>query len=145
MKKLLIVMILASVAFVKADEKLGKDLTLKEKTSISIILSTPEKFDGQKVLVEGMIADVCQEMGCWIDIAGEKEGEIIKVKVKDGEIVFPKDSKGKTVMVEGVVEKVTAAKTEHSEMKEVKDHKEGETCEADKVTYRIKGLGAVIK
>lgn len=145
MKKLLIILLLASVAFVKADEKLGKEITLKEKTSVSKILSAPEKFDGQTVLVEGKIAEVCQSMGCWIDIAGEKEGEIIKVKVKDGEIIFPKDSKGKTVMVEGVVEKVTTTNTEHHEMKDEKEHKEGETCEADKVTYRIKGLGAVIK
>jgi hypothetical protein len=140
--KLLIVFLLISFAFVRAEEKLGKSLTLKEKTSVSKILSSPAKFEGKKVLVEGKIADVCQEMGCWIDIAGEKEGEKIKVKVVDGEIVFPKDSKGKTVLVEGVIEKVTAEKTEHKEMKE---HKDGDGCEADKVSYRIKGLGAVIK
>jgi hypothetical protein len=81
-------------------------------------------------------------MGCRIDIAGKKEGERIKVKVVGGEIVFPDDSKRKTILVEGVIEKVTAGKTGHKEMKE---HKDGDSCEADKVLYRIKALGAVIK
>lgn len=142
MKKLVVIILLLVVALIKAEEKkFGKPITLKEKTSVSTILADPAKFDGKKVLVEGKIVDVCQEMGCWLDVAGTKEGEKIRVKVKDGEIVFPKNGKGKTVLVEGVVSKVdTKTAMEH------KDKKEGEKddCTTDAV-YQIKGLGAVIK
>ena len=142
MKKLVVFILLLSIVSVKAEEKkLGKSITLKEKTSVSTILSNPAKYDGKKVLVEGKIVDVCQDMGCWLDVAGTKEGEKIRVKVKDGEIVFPKDGKGKTVLVEGVVSKVDSeATTEH------KDKKEGEKDDcATEAVYQIKGLGAVIK
>jgi len=142
MKKLIVLVLFLAVAFVKAEEeKFGKPITLEEKTSISTILSDPSKFDGKTVLVEGVIVGVCQGMGCWLDVAGTTEGEKIRVKVEDGEIVFPKDGKGKTVLVEGVVSKVdTKATMEH------KDHKEGEKDDcATEAVYQIKGLGAVIK
>jgi len=141
MKKLLVLVLLLSVAFVKAEEKkYGKSITLKEKTSISTILSDPAKFDGKTVLVEGKIVGVCQEMGCWLDLAGIKEGEKIRVKVKDGDIVFPKNGKGKTALVEGVVSKVEPVTTAH------KDKKEGAKDEcATTAVYQIQGIGAVIK
>ncbi len=142
MKKLVVLIFLLSVAFVKAEEeKFGAPITLKEKTLVSTILSDPSKFDGKTVLIEGTIVGVCQGMGCWLDVEGAKEGEKIRVKVEDGEIVFPKDGKGKTVLVEGVVSKVdTKATMEH------KEHKEGEKDDcATEAVYQIKGLGAVIK
>ena len=142
MKKLIVLVLLLAVAFVKAEEeKFGKPITLKEKTSVSTILSDPSVYDGKTVLVEGVIVDVCQGMGCWLDVAGTKEGEKIRVKVTDGEIVFPKDGKGKTVLVEGVISKVDPKATmEH------KDKKEGEKDECEiSAVYQIKGLGAVIK
>lgn len=142
MKKLFVLILLLSVGFVITEEKqLGKPVTLKEKTLISTILSDPSTFDGKTVLVEGTIVGVCQGMGCWLDVEGAKEGEKIRVKVEDGEIVFPKDGKGKTVLVEGVVSKVdTKATMEH------KEHKEGEKDDcATEAVYQIKGLGAVIK
>lgn len=142
MKKLVVIILLLAVALIKAEEKkFGKPITLKEKTSVSTILADPAKFDGKKVLVEGKIVDVCQEMGCWLDVACTKEGEKIRVKVKDGEIVFPKNGKGKTVLVEGVVSKVdTKTAMEHKDKKE----SEKDDCTTDAV-YQIKGLGAVIK
>jgi hypothetical protein len=132
-------------------EKYGKEITLKDKTPVSSILTSPEKFDGKTVLVEGKILNVCNSMGCWIEVAGEKEGEKIRVKVEDGVIVFPQDSKGKTALVEGVVAMVEPSADCHSkETNEHKDAKEDKkdcsaSCTSKTKTYRINGLGAVIK
>lgn len=125
-------------------EKYGKEITLKEKTQVSAILAAPDKFDGKTVLVEGKILNVCQGMGCWIEIAGATEEEKIMVKVEDGVIVFPKESKGKTALVEGVVAEVLPSNEEH---KEDKDHKHAgdDPCNPKTKTYRINGIGAVIK
>lgn len=124
MKKLLVAIVLICVTFVNtAEKKYGKEITLKEKTSVSTILTSPEKFEGKTVLVEGKILNVCQKKGCWIEVAGVKKGE--KIKVKDGEIVFPKNSKGKTALVEGVV---AAAKTDECG----KDDKDASCCSKDK-------------
>ncbi len=149
MKKLFVAVLLLAVTFVQAKEqKFGKEITLKEKSKVSAILASPDKFEGKAVLVEGKVLGVCEDAGCWIEVAGDKKGEKIKVKVEDGVIVFPKDSKGKTAVVEGTLEEVKpeAGCDKEKEMKE-KDTKEASCCsggEAKKV-YQIKGLGAVIK
>lgn len=137
--------ILALFSSINAEgEKYGKELSLKDKTSVSAILSSPEKFDGKKVLVEGKILNVCQGMGCWIEISGENEEDKIMVKVEDGVIVFPKDSKGKTALVEGIVAEVQPSVEEHQDDKEHK-HDGDDPCNPKTKTYRINGLGAVIK
>jgi hypothetical protein len=103
MNKLLIVLLLVAITFVSAEEKkYGKEITLKEKTSVTSILAEPGKFEGKTVLVEGKILGVCKEKGCWLDIAGEKENEKIRIKAVEHEIVFPQDALGKTALVEGV-------------------------------------------
>jgi hypothetical protein len=164
MKKVLLVALLLTVSLVNAAEtKLGKVITLKDKTPVSQILSKPADYEGKEVLVEGKILGVCKEKGCWIEVAGEKKGQKIKVKVNDGEIVFPKNSKGKTVLVEGTVEEVNPEMSCDKEMKkddkakmdmkecaekgkEAKNAKEEGCCAGDvKKVYQIKGLGAVIR
>lgn len=125
-------------------EKYGKDISLKDKTSVSTILSAPEQFDGKTVLVEGKILNVCQGMGCWIEVVGENENEKILVKVEDGVIVFPKDAKGKTALVEGIVAEVQPSADEHQGDKD-HQHDGDDPCQPKTKTYRINGLGAIIK
>lgn len=146
-KKILLSLAIVVVLFssITAEgEKYGKELSLKDKTSVSAILASPEKFDGQKVLVEGKILNVCQGMGCWIEVSGDNEEEKIMVKVEDGVIVFPKDSKGKTALVEGIIAEVKPSTEEHHDDKEHK-HDGDDPCNPKTKTYRINGLGAVIK
>lgn len=123
--------------------KYGKNIELKETTKISQILESPAEFLGQKVLVEGEVVGVCEHMGCWIDL--KNEDEIIRVKVNDGEIVFPVEAKGKTALVEGEVYSFEV------DEKDGHEHSEGDNCtpenhdKSEKTVYQIKGLGAVIK
>lgn len=78
-----------------------KPLTRTAATDISDILSRPEDFVGQRVLITGEIADVGQKKGCWIDVVNDNEK--IRVKVKNDVMVFPVTAKGKIGMVEGEV------------------------------------------
>lgn len=96
-------LLIVSLALAEGEKKYGKDLTIKNPTGVSEILSNPEKFNGQSVLVEGTIVDVCEKKGCWIKIAGEKESDVIQIKVEDDVIVFPMEAKGKRVKAEGKV------------------------------------------
>jgi hypothetical protein len=129
-------------------EKLGKEITLTEKTEISEIKNSPEEYLGKKVLVEGEIISVCQHAGCWIEVADE-EGDKIRVKVKDGEIVFPKDGAGRTAVVEGEVYKI---ELDEEEAKDFLEHMAEEsnqefdpsTVKGPMTIYQIKGSGAVI-
>lgn len=129
---------------------LGKPITLTEVTSISQILENPQEFLGDTVLVSGTVIDVCKKRGCWMEIASDSAFQSIKVKVKDGEIVFPLSAKGSTALVEGVVEQLVFTKDEVITME--KHHAEEQGTEFDpstiiegKTTYRIRGIGAVIE
>lgn len=139
--------------FVLADggKKYGKELSLNESTKVSEILTNPENFVGKKVLIEGTVVAVCKKAGCWIDIASDKEFEKIRVKVTDGEIVFPMEAKGKTAIVEGELFSVmvTPESCQGEGGEKTCSGKEGDACKAkatEKASkkYLLKGIGAVI-
>ncbi len=92
-----------------------KPLTRTAATDISDILSRPEDFVGQRVLITGEIADVCQKKGCWIDVVSDNKK--IRVKVKNDVMVFPVTAKGKIGMVEGEVEKLELSEEQLIEKK----------------------------
>ena len=128
----------------------GEPLTLTETTPVSDILSDPEAWVGERVLVEGMVVDVCEKRGCWMEIAAGGDFEKIRVKVDDGVIVFPLTARGKTALVEGTVEKVELTYEEAVEQARHQAEEHGEEFDPASVTgpettYRIRGIGAVIR
>jgi hypothetical protein len=130
--------------------KLGKPITLNNVTSISQILGTPLEFLGDTVLVNGTITDVCKKRGCWIEIAGDSAFQSIKVKVKDGEIVFPLSAKDSNATVQGVVEQLVFTKKEVIRMEKHQAEEQGTdfdptTITEGKTIFRIRGMGAVIE
>jgi len=136
--------------FAGGGNKYGKELSLKEKTKISTILANPKNFVGKKVQVEGNVVGVCEKRGCWIELASDKSFQKIKVKVKDGEIVFPLEEKGKKAVVEGEVYEIKLTKEQAIAAGENEAKKHGKKFDPASVTgpvtlYQIKGLGAVIK
>ena len=131
-------------------EKYGEPLSLKDKTKISEITDNPEAYLDKTVLVEGEVLDVCPMAGCWIELSSDKDGEKIKVKVEDGEIVFPQEAKGKSALVEGKVYKIELSKEEAIDYYEHQAEERGEEFDPSKVSgpvtiYQIKGSGAEIK
>jgi len=99
--RLLLAFTLAAAALLSAAElKLGKPLTQKEPVPLAKLLAAPGEYVGKTVQVRGKIVDVCQEMGCWLELTND-DGQKIRIKVEDGVIVFPKDAAGKTVTAEG--------------------------------------------
>jgi hypothetical protein len=132
-----------------AGKAYGKTLTLKDTTRISQILADPDKFVGKQVLVKGRIVDVCKKRGCWMELAGDKEFQTFRIKVNDGEIVFPLEAKGKLALVEGTVEKFTLTKEQTIERLKHHAEEQGEKFDSAIVKegmnyFQIKGSGAVI-
>ena len=135
-----------SVALAKT---FGQGVTLSEETAISAIIDNPASFVGQKVKVSGLVIDVCSTRGCWIYLAGDREFEKIRIKVTDGEIVFPMEARGKMAVVEGVVESMELTREEV--IKRGKHHAEETGSSFDPATVtsgesvlRIRGLGSDI-
>ena len=126
----------------------GKGVQLSEATPISAILDTPEKYIGQTVRVEGMILDVCAKRGCWIYVAGDRQGEKIQVKVTDGEIVFPMSAAGRMGVVEGIVEELSLSREQMiAYLKHIAEEK-GQPFDPatvkDERMIRLIGLGAEV-
>ncbi len=71
--------------------------------TITELVTNPETYLDKVVKIKGKVATVCPMAGCWVDVADK--GKKVRIKVKDGEIVFDKDLVGKSVIAEGTVYK----------------------------------------
>jgi hypothetical protein len=149
MKKItFLFLILFSVSVFAQIEKLGRDITLTEKTNIAAIIANPESFVGKTVLVEGDVLDVCQKAGCWMELKNEG-GDKIRIKVKDGDIVFPVSAIGSKALAEGTVYKIELTKEEAIKFYEHIAEENGREFDPATVTgpvtiYQIRGIGAEI-
>lgn len=133
-----------------AGDPYGEPLTLTEVTPISTILDAPEEFLGERVLVEGQVVAVCEERGCWVDIASDRQYEKIQIKVDDGVITFPLSMRGRQALVEGTVEKLELTQEQALAAAEERAREHGETFDPSTVTgpetiYRIRGIGALVR
>ena len=130
----------------------GDDFTSDSIQSISSLINNANQFLDKKIVTEGEIVDVCPMKGCWIEIKDSDSDQIIRVKVQDDVIVFPQDSKGEKVIVNGIFTKIEFTedqaikwKMHLAEEKGLKLNESDVTLDSsDLIEYRIKGLGAKI-
>lgn len=125
----------------------GAGIVLKAATTLETILAEPSEYEGKIVQVAGTVREVCPRRGCWIEL---EDGEsVMRVKVTDGEIVFPLSAKGTQAVVEGVVEKIDldveqAKAWKQHEAVEMGVEFDPETVTEPMTIWRIAGLGARI-
>lgn len=156
---------------VAAEEKgtvFGTGVKLQTAVKVADLLAAPEQYLGKTVRVDGTVKAVCQNMGCWIQIADAPDGPAVQFKVDDGVIVFPKDAAGRRASAEGTFEampaeedheaahaKEAAQHAEHGKQPEAAQHaghaehaKQPEAAKpaaaAEPPKYRVKATGAVI-
>jgi len=127
----------------------GAGVNLDEVSSISAILEDPASYEGQTVHVSGEVAEVCPMRGCWIEITDPTGGKM-RVKVKDGDIVFPLSAKGRAIEVEGTVEKIEMDEEQARTWKQHEAEELGVEFDPASITgpmvmWRIWGAGAQIK
>ena len=149
MKRLLTISIASAALLAAAELKLGKPLTIKEPVSVEKIYAEPDKYLNKTVAVKGKITEVCQMMGCWMNLLDSASGKMIRIKVNDGEIEFPKNGAGKIAIAEGTLTKlelskeraIAEAKHEADEMGRKFDPK---AITGPVTRYQIRGTGAVV-
>lgn len=126
----------------------GKGVAAADTVRVSALMANPDKWVGKTIRVQGKAVGVCEHRGCWINLASDVEGQTVRVKVTDGEIVFPPEILGDMVVAEGVW---TANKLDMETTKKVCEaeaKKKGEKFNANEVTscmtlYQLSGTGAV--
>lgn len=154
MRKSVVLLLMALLLYLATSPVLAKTfgdgITLNKTTLVSELLENGDAYVGKRVQVRGMIADVCESRGCWVYVAGDKPFEKIRVKVKDGEIVFPLEARGVEAVVEGTLEKFDLSREEVIQRKRHHAEERGEDFDPASVTsgetfYQIRGLGAEIE
>jgi hypothetical protein len=132
-----------------ADQKLGAPLSAKDTISLAALFAKPAPFVGKTVQVKGKVTEVCDAMGCWMNLTDD-EGHLLRIEVADGgDIVFPKDSIGKIAIAEGKLQKndltrdqvIAAAKEEAAESGRKFNPA---SIKSGKTVYQLAGSGAVI-
>ncbi|MCB1044029.1 MAG: DUF4920 domain-containing protein [Acidobacteria bacterium] len=117
------------------------------QVTISAFESSSPELLGKVIQVTGKVIDVCPAKGCWMVLAdGDHQ---VKVKVKDGEMVFGKELIGKKVLAEGTVYSfemtLEDARAYYAHLAEEK----GEVFNPESITkgetvYQIGGIGAKV-
>lgn len=113
-------------------------------TPLASILAQPERYRDQVVRTEGQIAQVCQRMGCWIElrpVAQDEQGAegsaapAVRVPMAGHSFFLPRDVAGRPAMLEGrvVVEPLSADVRAHLE-------EEGATATASALSIHASGV-----
>lgn len=148
--RFVITLLLATSLAAWAGNPLGKPLTLKKQTSITDLSAKPGDFIGKTVQVKGAVTEVCEKAGCWMRLVDPATKASVRIKVKDGEIVFPKEAIGKTAVAEGKFAKIEMTKEQAIAQAKHEAEENKKPFDASKITgpvtiYQIQGTGAVIE
>jgi len=138
---------LVAVTSAAQEQKFGKGVTLTEATPLKALFATPEKFAGKTIRIDGVVTNVCEDMGCWMAIGesdkSDAENTLRLTVDHHGGIVFPISAKGKMVSAEGVFQKVAATDkeskgtiAEQAQVMKVSDFSK---------MYQLKTVGAIVK
>lgn len=144
----LLAVLVAGGAVAGEGKTFGKGVAAADTVKVSDLMANPDAWVGKTIRVQGKAVGVCEHRGCWVNLASDVEGQVVRVKVKDGEIVFPPEILGDMVVAEGVwtanqLDMETTKKVCEAEAK-----KKGEKFDANSVTscmtlYQLSGTGAV--
>ncbi|MDQ1474418.1 MAG: hypothetical protein QOJ99_5898 [Bryobacterales bacterium] len=146
MKLVLSAVLLGSIAL--ADQKLGNPLTVKEAMPLATLMAEPLRWVGKTVQVRGRVTEVCEMAGCWMNLT-DSDGHLLRIKVEDGVLVFPKDSVGKQAIAEGTLEKHEMSRDQLIAEGRHEAEESGRKFNAAKIrggktVYQIAGSGALI-
>ncbi len=128
----------------------GQGVSLEETTAVSAIYDNPSRYVGKTVKVEGLIVDVCSRRGCWMSLASDRPFETLRIKVADGEIVFPITARGRRAAVQGKVQEIRMSREEALEFAKHQAQESGKPFDPASVTgptvlYQVFATGAVIE
>ena len=110
----------------------GKPLKGLKPTPLADVLARPE--DGRAVRLEGKIAAVCRQKGCWMEL---RQGEAaVHVTFEGYSFFLPKDAAGSDVVLEG---KVVVKAPDPDDVKHLKGEGAGDAAAA-RVSIEASGV-----
>ncbi|MEZ5355810.1 MAG: DUF4920 domain-containing protein [Bryobacteraceae bacterium] len=136
-------------ALLAAELRLGAAPQAEGALSVADAVSRRDQLTGKTVRVRGKITEVCQMAGCWAALRDANGESTLRVKVTDGEIVFPAESVGKTAVVEGKFERFTLTRDQAIAREKHEAEEQGRkprrtVPKTEWTVYQIAGTGAVV-
>jgi hypothetical protein len=124
-------------------EQYGAPIAKKNPTTLAAAVKRLESSPKAAVQVESKVEKICVVKGCWLALTDAANADI-RVTFKDYAFFVPASLVGKTVIVEGVMEKVTMSLEETKHY--VKDAGgDPATVTKPRVEYRIVASGVEVK
>lgn len=137
LKHLLLSTTLALTAFASAAATFGAAVDKTKLVAVADILAKPQSYLQQQVTVKGTVAAVCQKKGCWMQFAAVANQPTFRVKVKDGDMVFPVSAKGKTAYASGKLVPIEMDLESSRDYLAHKAEEQGEAFDPNSVTQAI--------
>ncbi|MCC7535460.1 MAG: DUF4920 domain-containing protein [Deltaproteobacteria bacterium] len=80
----------------------GREGALTSSVALPEILGEPSRFAGQTVKTTGVVRQVCQRMGCWMELAAEgSQARPVFVRMAGHAFLLPRDVVGRRATAEG--------------------------------------------
>lgn len=115
----------------------GQPLSAAPLTPLASILGAPSDFAGQTVKTEGTITQVCQRMGCWMELQAEGTSPV-RVPMAGHDFFLPRDVSGRLATIEGTVSLRELSEAERA-------HLESEGATATAHALEIAASGVVVR
>ncbi|MBT3236519.1 MAG: DUF4920 domain-containing protein [Bdellovibrionales bacterium] len=147
---ILIFTLLITSTLSAAPSSFGIGANCDQATPISKILKSPDQYIGQRMVVTGHVIKVCAKRGCWMTLASDQKYQDLRIKVKDGVMVFPLTARGKKACVQGDLEEINlsekhAKKYLAHQAKEQKKDFDSSSVKGPMTIYQLRAKGAVIQ
>ncbi len=131
------------------DLHFGDAVDKNKLIKISTLMEKPDDYLSSPVTIEGTVVGVCQKRGCWMSIASDKRFQNLRIKVNDGDMVFPMTAKGSKAFATGMLTKNQLTLSESKRLLAHRAQKNGEAFDEASVkqaiaTYQLVPTGVTI-
>jgi Domain of unknown function (DUF4920) len=142
--KTFVATLLCCWAAIASAEHYGAEIKSKTPLSLAAAIKQLDSKPSADVLIESKVDKVCVVKGCWMALTNSNAKDDVRVTFKDYGFFVPSSIIGKTVLVEGKLEKVVMSleDTKHY----VKDAGgDPSTVTTPRTEYRIVANGVQVK
>lgn len=104
MKAIVVIISLFFTFSVMAKDKknFGQGEFQKEPVALAKVMENYEAYKNKNVVIQGKVSKVCKKKGCWLEL--EDKTAKVRTTMKDYGFFVPAEIKGKTVLIEGILE-----------------------------------------
>lgn len=127
----------SSIAYASQSFGPAFDFSNAAPVTVAQVLAKPTSYLQQPFAVQGTIDAVCQKKGCWMQFATGADEPTFRLKVKDGDMVFPASAKGKTAYAYGSLKAKPMSLEQSKTYLKHRAEEQGEAFDAAKVTSAI--------